>query len=59
LAGHEFKCATKSYEYATNYLMEMLMVLLGKKPELSRGGVDTDKWGMHIRATLGEKSENY
>ena len=59
MAGHEFKCATRPYEYATNYLMEMLMILLEKKPDLARGGVDSDKWGMHIRNTLGEEGKNY
>ena len=39
--------------------MEMLMILLEKKPDLARGGVSSDKWGMHINNTLGEESKNY
>ena len=35
------------------------MILLEKKPDLARGGVDSDKWGMHIRNTLGEEGKNY
>ena len=49
LAGHEFKSATRPYEYATHYLMEMVMIALEKKPDIARG--DADKWAMHIRHT--------
>ena len=46
LAGREFK---KPYEYATNYLMEMLMTILDVRFDASK---DMDRWGMHLRVTF-------
>ena len=47
LAGREFG---KTYAYAINYVMEMLMIILEEKQNHQK---EPDRWAMHSRVCFG------